>query len=98
MANHAASFDVAHLHACRNLPGVIAARHLRAAGVPLCSRPTGRRRGSSGGGWRSSPSTPSPVTAPAGATRVLAVTAAERQQLRELGALDQRDRRHPNPD
>jgi len=25
----AGSFDVAHLHACRNLPGVIAARHLR---------------------------------------------------------------------
>src|SRR5262249_57228997 len=41
MADHAASFDVAHLHACRNLPGVIAARHLRSAGVPYVLAPNG---------------------------------------------------------
>ena len=29
------AFDVAHLHACRNLPGVIAARHLKSSRVPL---------------------------------------------------------------
>ena len=44
LRRHASAFDVAHLHACRNLPGAIAARHLRAAGVPYLLAPTGRRR------------------------------------------------------
>jgi glycosyltransferase involved in cell wall biosynthesis len=98
MANHAASFDVAHLHACRNLPGVIAARHLRAAGVPYVLAPNGtaprieRRRLAklafdAVAGHR----------VLAGATRVLAVTAAERQQLRELGVADQAIDVIPNP-
>ena len=34
-------FDVAHLHACRNLPGVVAAHHLHAAGVPYVLAPNG---------------------------------------------------------
>src|SRR5205809_904092 len=38
---HAAAFDVAHLHACRNVPGVLAARRLRAAGVPYVLEPNG---------------------------------------------------------
>src|SRR5262249_3172646 len=37
----AGTFDVAHLHACRNLPGAIAARHLRKAGVPYVLAPNG---------------------------------------------------------
>ena len=41
LKRHASAFDVAHLHACRNLPGVIAARHLRAAGVPYVLAPNG---------------------------------------------------------
>ncbi len=35
------SFDIAHIHACRNLPGVIAARRLRQAGVPYVLAPHG---------------------------------------------------------
>lgn len=41
MRRHARDFDVAHLHACRNLPGVIAARHLQDAGVPYVLAPNG---------------------------------------------------------
>ncbi len=37
----AAEFDVAHLHACRNLPGVMAASALRRAGVPYVLAPNG---------------------------------------------------------
>jgi glycosyltransferase involved in cell wall biosynthesis len=37
----AASFDVAHLHACYNLPGVIAASELMRAGVPYIVSPNG---------------------------------------------------------
>src|SRR5215831_1694721 len=31
LRNHAGDFDVAHLHACRNLPGALAAYYLRRA-------------------------------------------------------------------
>src|SRR5689334_3636079 len=34
LRNRAGDFDVAHLHACRNLPGAIAARYLQRAGIP----------------------------------------------------------------
>jgi glycosyltransferase involved in cell wall biosynthesis len=40
----AASFDVAHLHACHNLPGVIAASALLRAGVPYVVSPNGTAR------------------------------------------------------
>ena len=40
-ATHARRFDIAHLHACRNLPVSIAARQLRAAGVPYVLAPNG---------------------------------------------------------
>src|SRR5437867_1263362 len=41
LRSHAAAFDIAHLHACRNLLGVMAARRLRAAGVPYVLEPNG---------------------------------------------------------
>jgi glycosyltransferase involved in cell wall biosynthesis len=98
MADHAASFDVAHLHACRNLPGVIAARHLRAAGVPYVLAPNGtaprieRRRLAK---LAFDVVTGNRVLS--GATRVLAVTGAERRQLRTLGVHDQAIDVIPNP-
>lgn len=98
LREHALSFDVAHLHACRNLPGVIASRCLREAGVPYVLAPNGTapniesRRfakrvfdAAFGDG----------VTRHA--SRVLATTEAERRQLHELGVEDERIRVVPNP-
>ena len=86
MKAHAGTFDVAHLHACRNLPGVIAARHLVRRGIPYVLGPNGtapiieRRRLAKRG-----------FDVVAGrrmlrrASRVLAVSHSERHQLRDLG-------------
>ena len=41
LSDQAGSFDVAHLHACRNIPGAIAAYHLHRAGVPYVLAPNG---------------------------------------------------------
>src|SRR3954462_5365010 len=41
MREHASRFDVAHLHACHNVPGVIAARQLTRAGVRYVLQPNG---------------------------------------------------------
>ena len=41
LRRHAATFDVAHLHACRNVPGAIAAYHLERTGVPYVLAPNG---------------------------------------------------------
>src|SRR6476660_1854603 len=41
MSDHARRFDVAHIHACRNFPGVIAARHLRRHKIPYVLAPNG---------------------------------------------------------
>lgn len=97
LKRHAGTFDVAHLHACRNLPGVRAAYHLRRAGVPYVLAPNGtaprieRRQMAKtlfdaieGGRTLR------------GATRVLAVSEAERRQLSELG-VETRVRVIPNP-
>jgi glycosyltransferase involved in cell wall biosynthesis len=98
LRRHASAFDVAHLHACRNLPGAIAARHLRAAGVPYLLAPNGtapsleRRRAAK---WLFDRVVGKRVTN--GAARVLAVTDAERRQLARLGVPPERVCVVPNP-
>src|SRR5205823_4706219 len=92
------SFDVAHLHACRNVPGAIAAHHLYRRGVPYVLAPNGtaprieRRRLAKLAfdviaGRRVLES----------ATRVLAVSDAERAQLDALGVPPSVVRMIPNP-
>jgi glycosyltransferase involved in cell wall biosynthesis len=94
----AGSFDVAHLHACRNMPGAIAAHHLRRARVPYVLAPNGtalrieRRRIAKrlfdlALGTRIVEE----------AARVLAVSEAERSQLRSIGVPATAIRLVPNP-
>ena len=98
MRRRATSFDVAHLHACRNLPGVIAGHFLEQAGVPYVLAPNGtapiiERRGLAKrafdalAGWRVSEN----------ARCVIAVSRAEWRQLRSLGIPEERIRLIPNP-
>ena len=98
MRREAASFDVAHLHACRNLPGLIAGHFLEQAGVPYVLAPNGtapiieRRRWAKRAfdvlaGGRVSRH----------ARRVIAVSQAERRQLLRLGIAEERIRLIPNP-
>lgn len=44
LAQAAATFDIAHIHACHNLPGVIAAAELSRARVPYVVSPNGTAR------------------------------------------------------
>ena len=94
----AGSFDVAHLHACRNLPGSIAARELRRAGVPYVLSPNGtaplierrillKRLFDAAGGRH----------VIEGANRVLATSEAEFRQLVETGIPRHRVTVVPNP-
>ena len=98
LTRHADDFDVAHLHACRNVPGVLAAHHLRRARVPYVLAPNG-----------TAPLIERRLLAKrvfdlvagrrviGGAARVLAVTQAERRQLCELGVDPSAIRVIPNP-
>jgi glycosyltransferase involved in cell wall biosynthesis len=98
MRRHAGSFDVAHLHACRNGPGAIAAHYLTRAGVPYVLAPNGtaprlerrflaKRLYDLAVGHR----------IVRGAARVLAVSEAERSQLCDLGVTADAIRCIPNP-
>jgi len=98
LAAHAVEFDVAHLHALRNLPVSIAVRHLCRAGVPYVVAPNGtaprleRRRLAKWAYDR---------TAGRGdlrnATAVIAVTVAEARALEQLGVPASRIRQIANP-
>jgi glycosyltransferase involved in cell wall biosynthesis len=98
LSKHVQRFDVAHLHACRNIPGAIAARHLRKRHVPYLLAPNGtaplieRRRLAKHlfdfvAGHR----------VLAGAARVLAVSQEEQRQLQALGVPPAAVRVVPNP-
>jgi glycosyltransferase involved in cell wall biosynthesis len=94
----AATFDIAHLHACHNLPGVIAAAELSRAGVPYVVSPNG-----------TAPPIERRVVAKrlfaltagrrmlADAARVIAVSRAETAQLRALGVDESSIVQIPNP-
>ena len=98
LRDHAREFDIAHLHACRNWPGVVAAHHLRAQGVPYVLAPNGtapvleRRHAAKHlfdlvAGRRLMRD----------AAAVIAVSEAERRQLLALGVPADRIHLVPNP-
>ena len=98
LRRHASTFDVAHLHACRNFPVAIAARRLRSAGIPFILGPNGtapriERRQAAKRVWDLVVGdTPLRYAA-----AVLAVSRAERRQLVELGVPDHKIHVIPNP-
>lgn len=93
-----ASFDIAHVHACHNLPAVIAGHHLRRAGVPYVVAANGtaprieRRRLLK---WLFDTTLGRQVLP--GAARLIAVSEAEVKQLGDLGIDPGRIRIVPNP-
>src|SRR5262249_49559538 len=98
LSKSARQFDVAHLHACRNLPVSMAARHLSRAGVPWVLAPNGtaprieRRRAAR---WAYERLTGRQDRE--GASRILAASNAERRQLEQMGVPADRIRVLPNP-
>ena len=94
----AASFDVAHLHACHNLPGVIAASELTRAGVPYVVSPNGTARPIE---RRIRAKQLFALTAGRSmlpdAARILAVSRAEVMQLRDTGIDESAITVIPNP-
>lgn len=98
LRSHARTFDIAHLHACRNLPGEIAGRALQRSGVPYVVSPNG-----------TAPVIERRLIAKhlfdfvAGqrmldcSARVLAASDAERTQLLERGLPHEKIRVLPNP-
>jgi glycosyltransferase involved in cell wall biosynthesis len=98
LRRHAGDFDVAHLHGCHNLPGAIAASWLSRAAVPYLLATHGtaprieRRRLAK---WIFDHTLGRHVLPLA--SRLLAVTEAEGQQLRDLGIAERRIRVIPHP-
>ena len=98
LRRHARDFDIGHLHACRNLPGEVAARALRAADVPYVISPNGtaplierRMFAKRLFDWTTG------RQALAASSRVVAVSNGEWHQLRSLGVPDSRIAMLPNP-
>jgi glycosyltransferase involved in cell wall biosynthesis len=95
---HASEFDIAHVHACHNILGVLTARHFRRANVPYVLTPHGtaprieRRQLAK---YFFDVSIGRNVLG--GAARLLAVTEAERVQLQTMGVADERIAVIPNP-
>jgi glycosyltransferase involved in cell wall biosynthesis len=98
LRDHAGAFDIAHLHACRNVPGAMASAHLTRLGVPYVLAPNGtaprieRRRTAKRvfdllAGRRTL----------AGAARIVAVSRAEARTLAAGGIASASIRQIPNP-
>ena len=94
----AAAFDIAHIHACHNLPGVLAAAELSRAGVPYVVSPNGTARPIE---RRVLAKRIFAVTAGRrmlrDAARIVAVSRAERTQLQALGIPAPAVTEIPNP-
>jgi glycosyltransferase involved in cell wall biosynthesis len=98
LADHAGAFDVAHIHACRNVPGLLAARYLNRAGVPYVLAPNGTAPIIERRQWAKR--TFDALVGPSvilSAARVLAVSEAERRQLLDTGMPIHAIRTVPNP-
>ena len=98
LKRHVTEVDVAHLHACRNVPGALAAAALTRARVPYVLAPNGtapniERRHVAKHVFDALWGT----RVLRGAARVLAVTRAERAQLQGLGVPEAAIRQLPNP-
>jgi glycosyltransferase involved in cell wall biosynthesis len=98
LRDHARDFDVAHLHACRNLPGALAAHYLDRYGVPYVLAPNGtapvierRHLAKHAFDWLAG------NRMLRNAAAVVAVSEAERCQLLSLGVSDRRIHVVPNP-
>jgi len=98
LRDHARDFDVAHLHACRNLPGAMAAHYLDRYGVPFILAPNGtapvierRHLAKHAFDWLAG------NRILRNAAAVVAVSEAERRQLQSLGVADDRIHVVPNP-
>ena len=92
LRDHARDFDVAHLHACRNLPGAMAAHYLDRFGVPYVLAPNGtapvierRHLAKHAFDWLAG------NRMLRNAAAVVAVSEAERRQLLSLGVPGDRD-------
>ena len=98
LRDHAHEFDVAHIHACRNLPGALAAHYLDRYGVPYVLAPNGtapvieRRRLA-----KRAFDLLAGTRMLRDAAAVIAVSDAERAQLSQLGVPDDRIHVVPNP-
>lgn len=98
LRRHAGDFDVAHIHACRNVPGALAAHYLRRADVPYLVAPNGtapiieRRRAA-----KHLFDAIAGRSVLAGAARVLAVSSAEERQLLDMRVPPSQIRTVPNP-
>jgi glycosyltransferase involved in cell wall biosynthesis len=98
LRTHAADFDIAHVHACHNIPGAMASRYFRRAKVPYVLTPNG-----------TAPRIERRLLAKylfdlsigrnvlGGAALLLAVSEAERVQLRSMDVPEGRIAVIPNP-
>jgi glycosyltransferase involved in cell wall biosynthesis len=98
LAQKAPDLDLGHLHACHNLPVAQAARGLRRAGIPYILQPNGTGPRIESRRWAKFLfDNTFARDLLEGASGLLAVSLAERRQLRSLGVPDEKIHLLPNP-